>query len=112
MHTERTLESISPMDLSAHAPTSSAMFSRSAGLLSGSGNADAEVKTRLSDKAADDLRVLARSFGMGISEFVRVLLLTRLYGVDGMARMTQEQIAMVAGSVPDKAHTAPEGTQA
>jgi hypothetical protein len=97
------------MDLLAHESTSSAVFSRSAGLLSGAGNADAEVKTRLSDKAADDLRVLARSFGMNISEFLRVLVLTRLYGVEGMTRMTQEQISLVAGSGPEKAQSASEG---
>ncbi len=91
-----------------HAATDSATdeipaFSRSAGLLSQSGNADAEVKTRLSFEAADDLRRLARECGMNVSEFVRVVLLIRLYGEEQVTRMTASQLSVVAGNGPKKA---------
>jgi len=76
----------------------SLVWSRSSGLLSQSGNADSELKTRVSDDAADDFRRLARELGMNTSELLRLLVLTRLYGVDGVARMTREHLAVVAGA--------------
>lgn len=83
--------------------TDEPMFSRSAGLLSGTGSADDEIKTRVSSQAGDDFRRLARELGMNTSELLRVLVLTRLYGVEGVARMTQEQVARAAGVGPEKA---------
>lgn len=82
--------------------TDNAMFSRSAGLLSQSGSADAELRTRVSDEAADEFRRLARSLGMNTSELLRLMVLTRLYGAAGVARMTEEQIALAAGVEPEK----------
>lgn len=76
-------------------------FSRSAGLLSQSGNADAVLKTLVSDKAGDDWRRLARSFGMSSSELLRICVYERLYGVDGVVTMTRDQIARVTGKVPE-----------
>lgn len=81
------------------------MWSRSAGLLSQSGNADAELKTKVSDEAADDFRLLARSMDMTVSEFLRIMVYTRLYGVEGVASMTANQLARVAGSGLEKART-------
>jgi hypothetical protein len=81
------------------------MYSRSAGLLSQAGNADAELKTRVSHDASDDFRRLARELGMTTSELLRVLILTRLYGVDGVARMTSDHLQRVAGIVPNKDQT-------
>jgi hypothetical protein len=72
-------------------------LSRSAGLLSMNGNADSELKTRVSDEAADDFRRLARELGMNTSELLRVCVLTRLYGVDGVARMTATHLARAVG---------------
>ncbi len=77
-------------------------FSRSGGLLSQSGSADAELKTRVSDEAADDFRKLGRELGMNTSELLRVLVLTRLYGVDGVATMTRQHLEVVAGVGPEK----------
>lgn len=77
-------------------------FSRSGGLLSQSGNADAELKTRVSDDAADDFRRLGRELGMNTSELLRVLVLTRLYGIDGVASMTRNHLAAVAGVGTEK----------
>jgi len=92
-----------------HAATDSATdeipaFSRSAGLLSQSGSADAELKTRVSDDAADDFRRLARELGMNTSELLRLLVLTRLYGLEGVTRMTATHLAAVVGIGPEKAH--------
>lgn len=98
MHTAPTLESMAFTDEDAQ---SRACWSRSAGLLSQSGNADSELKTRVSDGAADDFRALARSFGMGTSEFLRIMVLTRLYGVEGVAIMTSKHISAVAGTGPE-----------
>lgn len=80
-----------------------AVWSRSSGLLSQTGNADAELKTRVSFEASDDFRRLARGLGMNTSELLRVMVLTRLYGVDGVARMTQEHLSRAAGEGPQKA---------
>lgn len=99
MHTAFTLDSMDEMDADAHDSTSS--YSRSAGLLSQAGNADAVLKTLVSDKASDDWRVLARSFGMNGSELLRICIYERLYGVEGVASMTRAQIAQVTGKVPE-----------
>jgi hypothetical protein len=80
-------------------------WSRSGGLLSQAGNADAELKTRVSDSAADDFRRLAREKGMNTSELLRLMVLTRLYGVEGVARMTANQLADVAGVGPERVRT-------
>ena len=101
MQAERTRPSMSDSADDAHPLIA---FSRSAGLLSQSGNAEAELKTRVSTDVADDLRRLATSVGMTVSEFLRVMVLTRLYGVSGVMRMTQSQIEVVAGAGPEKAH--------
>lgn len=72
-------------------------LSRSGGLLSQSGAAEDELKTRVPCEAGDAFRRLARSHGMTTSEFLRVLVLTRVYGVEGVVSMTAKQLAAVAG---------------
>jgi hypothetical protein len=98
MHTASTTPSMA--DKAADAHSSSVHFSRSAGLFSQSGNADSELKTRVADGVADDFRKLARSFDMTTSEFLRILILARLYGNAGVARMAEDQINQVAGNGP------------
>ena len=85
------------MDATAASAHSSVAFSRSAGLFSQSGNADSELKTRVSDGAADDFRRLARELGMNTSELLRLTVLVRLYGVDGVASMARTSLGRVAG---------------
>lgn len=87
----------------AHDAHDDIAFSRSAGLLAQTGNADAELKTRVSDDAADDFRRLARGLGMNTSELLRHLVLIRLYGKDGVAMMAARQLDAVAGDGPEKA---------
>lgn len=86
------------MDATDLEAQSDVAFSRSAGLLSQSGNADSELKCRVSDEDADAFRMLARSHGMTTSELLRILVKVKLHGVDGVARMTAEQLALVAGN--------------
>lgn len=100
MHTDFTLDSMDEMDADAHESTSS--YSRSAGLLSQAGNADAVLKTLVSDKASDDWRMLARGFGMNSSELLRICIYERLYGVEGVASITRDQIARVTGKSPQR----------
>ena len=99
MHTPRTLESMALSEADAQSETA---WSRSAGLLSQSGNADNELKTQVSDEAADEFPMLARSFGMGTAEFLRIIVLARLYGVKGVSMMTAKHIEQVAGVGPKK----------
>lgn len=100
MQTDFTRPSMAATDAAAHDST---LFSRASGLLSQAGNADSELKTRVGDDAADDFRRLARSLGLNTSEFLRIMVLTRLYGVNGVARMAQEHMELVAGSGLEKA---------
>jgi hypothetical protein len=106
MAPERALDSQYAREAAAAAAfDSTLMWSRSAGLLSATGNADAELKTRVSDGAADDFRRLARELGMNTSELLRLLVLTRLYGIDGVARMTRSELERVAGNGPETVAT-------
>lgn len=100
MQTNFTLDSMDAMDADAHESTST--YSRSAGLLSQAGNADAVLKTLVSDKAADDWRVLARGLGMNSSEMLRIVVYDRLYGEEGVLSMTRDQIARVTGKSPQR----------
>lgn len=99
-HASETLDSIAATDDDAQALI---CWSRSGGLLSQSGAAEDELKTRVPGEAGDAFRRLARSHGMTTSEFLRVLVLTRVYGVDGVVSMTAKQLAAVAGVGTDKA---------
>lgn len=100
-----TRDSIAPTADDSH--EAGVMWSRSAGLLSQSGAADDELKCKVSHEAGDDFRRLARSVGMTVSEFLRIMVLTRLYGVDGVTDMTRRQLAEVSGerTGPQKALT-------
>lgn len=77
--------------------TEAAAWSRSGGLLSGGGSSDDELKTRVSFEAGADFRKLAAGLGMSTSELLRLLVLTRLYGVEGVTRMTRTQLEVAAG---------------
>lgn len=106
MHADHTLRSIDSTAESAHdgAPV---LWSRSSGLLASVGNADAELKTHVSDGDAEAFRRLARELGMTTSGLLRVLVLTRIHGVAGLARMTRQQLACAAGEGPELAHDRP-----
>lgn len=79
-----------------------AAFSRSTGLFAGAGNADAVIKFRMSFEESDELRVLARSEGMTVSEYLRVLVKLRLHGEKKVLSMAANQLQRVAGNGTEK----------
>jgi hypothetical protein len=98
MSARRTVDNIALTDDTSQ--RTGVMWSRSAGLLSQTGSADSELKCKVSEDVSDDFRRLARSMGMTVSEFLRIMVVTRLYGVDGVADMTRRQLAAVSGELP------------
>ena len=66
------------------------------------GKLTAEVKARIDDDTKDELDRLAFEAGMGVSEFVRELLMIRVYGRDHVARLHRARMVMVAGIGPDE----------
>lgn len=66
------------------------------------GKLTAEVKARVDDDTKDELDRLACEAGMGVSEFLRELVMIRVYGRDHVARLHRARLAMVAGIGPDE----------
>lgn len=62
------------------------------------GKLTAEVKARVDDDTKDELDRLAFEAGMGVSEFLRELVMIRVYGQDHVARLHRARLAMVAGT--------------
>lgn len=62
------------------------------GLLPQQGDAEVAMKTLVSASVADDFRKLARSLGISCSELLRVLIVSRTYGVEHVVSITSEQI--------------------
>jgi hypothetical protein len=77
-------------------------FSRSVGVVKG--NADAELKTRVSDDDADAFRRLARDLGLTTSELLRDMVLVRIHGVERIASVRRRQLELAANGGPEKAH--------
>lgn len=67
------------------------------------GKLTAEVKARVDDDTKDELDRLAFEAGMGLSEFVRELLMIRVYGREHVARLHRARMVMVAGIGPEEA---------
>jgi len=76
-------------------------FSRSAGLPAHMGKATAELKTKVPDCVKDDFAMLAHGLGLNESEFLRSIVMVRLYGVEGVERMHSNQLRAAAGIGPD-----------
>lgn len=74
-----------------------AMFSRSTGLPSSLGKASADLKCKVPDSVKDDFVREARKLGLNESEFLRDIVMLRLYGHEQVARMHAERLRMVAG---------------
>lgn len=70
------------------------------GLLPQQGDADVAMKTLVSASVADDFRKLARSLGISCSELLRVLIVSRTYGVEHVVSITSEQIRQACMGVP------------
>jgi hypothetical protein len=66
------------------------------------GKLTAEVKVRVDDDTKDELDRLANDAGMGLSEFLRELMMIRVYGQDQVVRLHRARLALVAGSGPEE----------
>lgn len=67
------------------------------------GKCDAEAKVRLPDAVKLDLVRVAHEHGMNESEFLRELIMVRLYGVDEVQSLYRSRLEMVAGCVATSA---------
>lgn len=72
--------------------------SRPTGLSSALGKCSATLKTDVPDSVKDDFDQLARKLGMDTSRLLRMLILTRLYGVERVAMLTAQEVVMAAGT--------------
>jgi hypothetical protein len=61
------------------------------------GKLTAEVKVRVDEETKEELDRLANEAGMGLTEFVRELLMVRAYGHDHVCRLHKRRLEMVAG---------------
>jgi hypothetical protein len=67
------------------------------------GKLTAEIKVRVDDDTKDELDRIAFDAGMGLSEFLRELVMIRVYGRDHVARLHAARLTLVAGMSPDSA---------
>lgn len=65
------------------------------------GKLSAEIKVRVPEDTRDVLERQAREAGLGLSEFLRELLLIRAHGIDMVRSLYDTRLAMVAGTGPD-----------
>ena len=72
-------------------------FSRSTGLPPAMGKATEEVKCRIPYSVKTDFEQLAHGLGLTSSELLRNCILIRLYGVDEVAKMHAQRLALAAG---------------
>jgi hypothetical protein len=73
------------------------------GLTSSSlGKLTAEIKVRVDDDTKDELDRLAFEASMGLAEFLRELVMIRVYGRDHVARLHRSRLALVAGIGPEE----------
>jgi hypothetical protein len=61
------------------------------------GKLTSEIKVRVDDETRDELDRLASDAGMDLSQFLRELVLIRVYGRAHIARLQERRLAMVAG---------------
>lgn len=65
------------------------------------GKLTSEFKVRIDDDTRDELDRLAASAGMDLSQFIRELVLIRVYGRRHIERLQERRLAMVAGISDD-----------
>jgi hypothetical protein len=71
------------------------------GVTSPLGKLSAEIKVRVSESTRDELEQQARTAGMGLSEFLREILLIRAHGIDMVRSLYETRLALVAGTGPE-----------
>lgn len=80
----------------AHAP-----MSRSTGLPAHMGKATSEIKCKVPDCVKEDFDRLARELGFPSSgDFLRDMVMVRVYGEEQIRRMNEERIRKVSGMSP------------
>lgn len=79
------------------------LFARSTGLPASMGKSTATVKTLVPELVKEDFDRLARELGTTPSDFLRDMVLVRLYGVDHVASMQREQLRNAAGIGTERA---------
>lgn len=67
------------------------------GVSSPLGKLTADVRIKVDEETRDELDRLAVDAGMGLSEFIRELLMIRVHGRDRVARLHKARLALVAG---------------
>lgn len=73
------------------------------GLTGPFGKLTAEIpKIRVDEATRDELLRLAEEAGMGLSEFVREMLMIRAHGHDHVMRLHRQRLTVVAGVPPEK----------
>lgn len=78
------------------------MFSRS-GHSSFFGKRTLPLHTKVSEETAEGLRRLVHEAGLdSVSEFLAVLIETRVHGVDIVRSVAEQRIAVVSGKAPQK----------
>jgi hypothetical protein len=65
------------------------------------GKLSAEIKVRVPEATHDALEQQARTAGMGLSEFLREILLIRAHGIDMVRSLYEARLALVAGTGPE-----------
>lgn len=66
------------------------------------GKLTSEIKVRIDDDTRDELDRLAADAGIDLSQFLRELVLIRVYGRRHMEKLHERRIAMVAGIDSDE----------
>lgn len=61
------------------------------------GKLTAEIKVRIDDDTRDELERLAFEAGMDLAQFLRELVMIRVYGIDHIARLQERRLSLVAG---------------
>ena len=89
-------------DSSASTAATSQGFSRSTGLPARMGKATAELKTKVPDEVKFAFVQLAHSCDLTEAEFLRDMVILRLYGPDAVLSMQEKRLRMVAGAGSDK----------
>jgi len=77
--------------------TPGASFARS-GESSPLGKLSTEVKVRLSEETGELLKKQAQALGMGMSEYLREVLIIKAHGYDYMRKVYQARLDQVAGT--------------
>lgn len=87
------------------ATDSQVMFSRSTGLPAALGKATEDLKCKVPGQVKEDFAAEARKLGLTESEFLRDMVLVRLYGHEQVARMHADRLKFAAGIGPQSVTT-------